>query len=151
MVNASAALRTLHSVSTPHGILAGADDSTNYRAVWTRDAVVCGLAGLAAADATVTRARAASLQTLGDRQGPDGQIPSNVDPSTGRVSYGGLAGRVDTIPWYVIGCCAMALSDTDFDITPHRPRMKRGLQLLGVRGHRGNRAVSHCSSSSLSS
>jgi glycogen debranching enzyme len=43
-----------------------------------------------------------SLETLARYQGPHGEIPSNVDPTTDRISYWGTAGRVDSDLWFVI-------------------------------------------------
>jgi hypothetical protein len=45
-----------------------------------------------------------TMLTLADSQGPHGEIPSNVDPVSGRISYGGTAGRVDSSLWFVIAC-----------------------------------------------
>jgi hypothetical protein len=45
-----------------------------------------------------------TLKTLAAHQGPHGEIPSNVDTRTRRVSYGGTAGRVDADLWFVIAC-----------------------------------------------
>ncbi len=44
-----------------------------------------------------------TLETLADNQGPHGEIPSNVDPESGRVSYGGMTGRVGADLWFIIG------------------------------------------------
>lgn len=43
-----------------------------------------------------------TLETLVDYQGPHGEIPSNVDPATDRISYGGTTGRVDSDLWFLI-------------------------------------------------
>jgi len=51
------------------------------------------------------------LLQLQQHQHPLGTIPSNVqinDATEPQVSYGGLAGRVDALHWYVIGCCLYA-------------------------------------------
>lgn len=131
-MTSSNAIELLRSVCTPAGIVASTLERANYRRVWARDAVVCGLAGLAAGDDVVMEGLERSLQTLGSRRGPDGQIPSNVDPSSGYVSYGGLAGRVDPNPWFVIGVCALAAHDPSFDVGPHLEAMKGALEILGV-------------------
>jgi hypothetical protein len=126
------AIRLLRSVCTPAGIVASTLERANYRRVWARDAVVCGLAGLAAGDEVVIEGLRRSLDTLGGRAGRDGQIPSNVDPNSGHVSYGGLAGRVDPNPWFVIGVCALAARDETYDPGPHLETMQGALEVLGV-------------------
>lgn len=97
------ALDLLHRCLTPAGFVAAPDERANYRRVWARDSVICGLGGLAAGDAALTEGLRTTLQTLADHIGPDGQIPSNVNPESGAVSYGGLAGRVDAGLWFVLG------------------------------------------------
>lgn len=130
------ALALLRRVTTPHGLLASPHEVTNYRRVWARDGVVCGLAGLLAEDATVTDGLQATLETLAAHQGPQGQIPSNVRVDDGvvrDVSYGSLCGRVDTIPWFVIGVCQYARATGD-DAFAERmaPAVGRGLDLLAA-------------------
>lgn len=101
------AIALLQRAQTPHGFLASPTDRTNYRRVWARDGVVCGLAALAAGNDDLADGLRTTLDTLAAAQGPQGQIPSNVsvgsDGTVDAVSYGGLAGRVDTIPWFVLG------------------------------------------------
>lgn len=57
-----------------------------------------------------------TLETLARYQGPHGEIPSNVDPKTDRISYGGTTGRVDADLWFVIACGEYwrATGDDDF-------------------------------------
>jgi hypothetical protein len=95
---------------------------------------VCGLAGLLAGDAAITDALRATLETLAGAQGPDGQIPSNVQVADGQVqevSYGGLCGRVDALPWFVIGVCNLAHTTGDVAFAGRmRPALRRALDLL---------------------
>ena len=108
----SSALDLLRRVRTPAGFLASPTDTTNYRRVWARDGVICGLAGLASGDADLADGLRATVETLFAHAGPQGQVPSNVavgaDGAAEAVSYGGLAGRVDAIPWAVLGAAAVA-------------------------------------------
>lgn len=100
------AAEAIRAATTEAGILAGTDDSANYRRVWCRDGVIAGLAGLLADDETIIRGLRSTLRTLADAQGPSGQIPSNVlhdDGNRVEVSYGSTCGRVDTPAWFVIG------------------------------------------------
>ena len=111
-----AALDLLRACLTPHGFLASPTDRANYRRVWARDGVICGLAGLPSGDAALARGLRDTLRTLAAHTGPQGQIPSNVsieDGETTTVSYGGLAGRVDAGAWFVLGAARYAAATGD--------------------------------------
>ena len=99
------AVRLLEDLCTDHGILASTIKADNYKRIWARDAVVCGLAGLLENNDTLIAGLKRSLDILASNQHPLGMIPSNVDPRNGDVSYGSLVGRVDTGSWYVVGAC----------------------------------------------
>lgn len=98
------ALDLLHSCKTRHGFLATTAKRQNYNRVWGRDSCIAGLAALLTDDKELIEGCRKSLLTLAKYQGPNGEIPSNVDPDTERVSYGGTAGRVDADLWFVITC-----------------------------------------------
>lgn len=100
----SRALELLREISTPDGFVAASSDAANYRRVWGRDGVITGLAALACGDAGLIETFKRTLITLAEHQGPQGEIPSNVDTTSGRVSYGGTTGRVDADLWFIIGC-----------------------------------------------
>ncbi len=106
------ALDLLRASLTDAGFLASPTDRTNYRRVWARDGVVCGLAGLASGDEDLADGLRRTVETLLAHVGPQGQVPSNVavgpDGRAEAVSYGGLAGRVDAGPWAVLGAAAWA-------------------------------------------
>ena len=101
------AIALLHEVSTENGFLASAENTSNYKRVWARDGVICGLAALASGDKKLIAAFKNTLETLAQHQHKMGTIPSNVFFSEDKieVSYGGLAGRVDAVTWFVIGVC----------------------------------------------
>ena len=101
------AIALLHEVSTENGFLASAENTSNYKRVWARDGVICGLAALASGDEKLIAAFKNTLETLAQHQHKMGTIPSNVFFSEDKieVSYGGLAGRVDAVTWFVIGVC----------------------------------------------
>lgn len=126
------ALEILRNARVPGGLVASVQDRANYRRVWARDAVICGLAGVAARDAEVIAGLAASLETLAAAAGPHGEIPSNAAATRGGAppSYGGLAGRIDANAWFVIGACALAT--TGADIGPLVPAIERALDLYDV-------------------
>jgi len=98
------AISLLHECSTEHGFLASPTELANYRRIWARDCGVMSLAALLSEEDELIETCRRSLETLARYQGPHGEIPSNVDPATERVSYGGTAGRVDADLWFVI-CC----------------------------------------------
>jgi len=98
------ACEMVHRCAGPHGFLASPLEHANYRRVWSRDGVILGLAALMRGEAGLVDTLRRTLETLAAYQGPHGEIPSNVDPDTGQVSYGGTTGRVDADLWYVIGC-----------------------------------------------
>lgn len=98
------ALGVMHQCNTEHGFLATPTKLHNYRRVWGRDSAIMGLAALLSGDTELIEGCRRSLETLAAYQGPHGEIPSNVDPTTERVSYGGTAGRVDADLWFAI-CC----------------------------------------------
>ncbi|MDI1316192.1 glycoside hydrolase 100 family protein [Flavobacterium sp.] len=109
------AIELLHRVSTPNGFLASAQNTSNYKRVWARDGVICGLAALASDDKELIETFKSTLETLAGNQHKIGTIPSNVLISEGitEVSYGGLAGRVDAVTWFVIGICQYAIYKSD--------------------------------------
>ena len=98
------ALALLHACSTDHGFVASPTQSDNYRRVWGRDGAILSLAALLTEDEDLREAARRTFETLAKYQGPHGEIPSNVDPFAGRVSYGGTTGRVDASLWFLIGC-----------------------------------------------
>ncbi len=123
----------LHQVTTERGFLASANDIDNYRRIWARDGVICGLAALMDGDEKLVEGFKATLKTLADNQHHLGNIPSNVffDKPKTLLSFGGLAGRVDTIAWFVIGICNYAHATGDMDFAKEcLVNMKKGLSLL---------------------
>lgn len=100
----SKAMELLHACATENGFLASPTKKANYRRIWSRDGVIIGLAALMSGEAELIDAARLTLKTLARHQGPHGEIPSNVTPGSDRVSYGGMAGRVDANLWFIIGC-----------------------------------------------
>ena len=117
----------------PHGFLASPTQTDNYRRIWARDGIIIGLAGLMTGDAKMAIALRDTLKTLARNQGPHGEIPSNVDPVSGRVSYGGMTGRVDADLWFVIGCGEYMNSTGDSELARElMPAIERVVFLLGA-------------------
>lgn len=127
------AIELLYKVSTPSGFLASAENTTNYQRIWARDGVICGLAALASQDEQLITTFKETLKTLAKYQHQNGTIPSNVMVSgaTNEVSYGGLAGRVDAVTWFVIGICQYAYHTNDADfVRQFEPNIEKCLSLL---------------------
>ena len=112
----AAAVELLKQCAEDPGFTASTVDRTNYKRVWGRDGCITGLAALLTGDDDLIAACRHTLETLANNQGPHGEIPSNVDARTGRISYGGTAGRVDADLWFMV-CCGeyyQRTGDTDF-------------------------------------
>ncbi len=124
----------LRKASSDIGFLASANNISNYKRVWSRDGVICGLAALIDGDETLIATFKKTLLTLMKHQNEIGHIPSNVyydEVGNPQVSYGGLAGRVDTISWYIIGVCNYASITKDKTFFKEAiPSIDRGLRLL---------------------
>lgn len=127
------ALQLLHKVSSPNGFEASANDISNYKRVWARDGVICGLAALASQDDKLIQTFQSTIETLANHQHKNGTIPSNVHFSKNgiEVSYGGLAGRVDAVTWFVIGICQLAFNRQDDTlIKKYQVQIEKAIQLL---------------------
>ncbi len=114
-INYIKAIELLRNCSSSEGFLASAQNISNYNRVWARDGVICGLAALASGDADLIETFRNTLETLAKNQHHNGTIPSNVMTNGGKneVSYGGLAGRVDAVTWFIIGICQYAYHTKD--------------------------------------
>jgi hypothetical protein len=123
----------LKKCTISHGFLASPTENDNYRRIWGRDGIIIGLAGLMTGDEEMITALGDTLETLAEHQGPHGEIPSNVDVNSGRVSYGGMTGRVDADLWFVIGCGEywQAINDDSF-IERMMPVIEKVTFLLGA-------------------
>lgn len=127
------AVDLLHRCITPHGFVAAPAGGDNYARVWGRDGVIESLAGLHTGDGDLIDAARNTLITLADHRGPHGEIPSNVDPRSRRVSYGGTAGRVDADLWFLIGCGEYWSTTGDADFLARiRPVVDDVVFLLGA-------------------
>lgn len=105
------AVALLRALSGPHGIHASLASTANYRAIFSRDGVMAGVAGLLLDDETITAGLVRTLEGLRDTQGPQGQIASNFELRDGQpphVSFGSLAPRLDGATWYLVGVALAA-------------------------------------------
>lgn len=127
------AVSLLRQCCTEHGFLASLERRYNYKRIWGRDGALLTIASLLAGDQDLIRCGGKTLATLADAQGPHGEIPSNVDPVSDRISYGGTAGRVDSNLWFVIACGEYwhATGDDQF-LETMLPALERVRFLLGA-------------------
>ena len=138
--DARALLRTL---SGPHGIRASSSSSANYAAVFTRDAVMAGIAGLLVDDSTVSTSLARTLEHLRAFQGSEGQIASNYHLSgaePAKVSFGSLVPRLDAPLWYVIGI-ALGSRAGVLDAGPYRDSVRAVVRLLDALEYNGRHLI----------
>lgn len=98
------AVALLRACGTSDGFVASPTKSDNYHRIWGRDGAIIALAALLTGDGGLIETSRKTFETLAAYQGPHGEIPSNVDPGAGRISYGGTVGRVDADLWFTIGC-----------------------------------------------
>jgi GH15 family glucan-1,4-alpha-glucosidase len=132
-LNYNKAIALLKSASSAEGFLASAQNISNYKRVWARDGVICGLAALASADESLIETFRKTIDTLAQNQHPNGTIPSNVMTTDigVEVSYGGLAGRVDAVTWFIIGICQYAFYKKDMAfVKKYEHHIQKCLQLL---------------------
>lgn len=127
------AIELLTKCSSSEGFLASAQNISNYKRVWARDGVICGLAALASGDENLIETFRKTLETLAKNQHSNGTIPSNVMTNGDQieVSYGGLAGRVDAVTWFIIGICQYAYYKKDVPfVAKYNVEIQKCLSLL---------------------
>ena len=127
------AIELLQKVSSSEGFLASTQNTSNYKRVWARDGVICGLAALASGDEDLIHTFRKTLETLAQNQHLNGTIPSNVMTYGAEieVSYGGLAGRVDAVTWFIIGICQYAYYKKDISfVAKYHAKIEKCLKLM---------------------
>lgn len=96
----------IRQACTPWGIKAALVDLDNYGAIFTRDAVMAGIAGMLLGDASILAGFKNTLDNLRELQGAQGQIASNFTVREGKivsVSFGSLSPKIDACTWYLVG------------------------------------------------
>lgn len=127
------AIELLSNCRTGGGFLASRQDHDNYKRIWGRDGAIVTLAALMSGNKELIDCGARTLLTLAEHQGPHGEIPSNVDPQTKRVSFGGNAGRVDSNLWFIIAAAEYWKCTGDRDLLRQiQPSMEKACFLLGA-------------------
>ena len=128
----ASAVALLGSLRGPYGFHASATDTTNYRAVFARDAIMAGIAGLLLPSEHLIEGLDWTLEHLADLQGPEGQIASNFairGDGPPKVSFGTLAPRLDAAAWYLVGV-GLGARVGAVDPAPHRDAIARVVRLL---------------------
>ena len=103
-------LELLHQNVTPAGILAASPGdrarSRGYTAIFGRDAAICAIGMALSGDPQLESAAAAGLETLGEHQAPNGQIPKFVEPFSGEPTSraGGSQRRAREADFWYLGC-----------------------------------------------
>ena len=137
------AVTLLRELSGPHGIRASASATGNYQSVFTRDAVMAGIAGLMLGDATIIDGFVRTLERLRDLQGAEGQIASNYANRDGQpvhVSFGTLVPRIDASTWYLIGVALGARAGV-IDPAAYRDSVRAVLRLLDALEYNGRHLI----------
>ncbi len=107
------AIQVLKEASFEHGFLASVQNEANYKRVWTRDSVLCGLAALQTGDNSLVQTFKNALITIFDHQHEAGFFPSNIGIEDKHVSFGGPVGRTDNTSWAIIGMCKFLIQCPD--------------------------------------
>ncbi|HEY7890152.1 MAG TPA: glycoside hydrolase 100 family protein [Steroidobacteraceae bacterium] len=100
------AIELLRRNLTPAGILAASpahrSRSRGYTAIFGRDAAICALGMALSGDPVLERAAATGLETLGEHQAPNGQIPKFVGPEGAREADFWYLGCIDSTLWWLL-------------------------------------------------
>ncbi len=133
----------LRELAGAHGIHASRATTANYRAVFARDAVMAGIAGLLLGDEEVIAGLVRTLERLRELQGPEGQVASNYEVRSDgsvHVSFGTIAPRLDAATWYLVG---IALADRAgaIDGGQYAESVGRALHCLGAIEYNGRHLV----------
>lgn len=135
------AIELLREASTDKGFVASPAHHDNYRRVWTRDGVVCGLAALMSGDNALTTTFRRTLCTVLDHQHSSGFVPSSVGED-GTVSFGGTVGRADNPSWAVIGMCQYLLFTNDEAFREkYRTHIEKCFHVLDIWEYNGKHLV----------
>jgi hypothetical protein len=135
----AAAVSLLRSLTGPHGIRASESSHANYSAIFARDAVMAGIAGLLLQDTVITSGLVRTLEHLRRLQGAEGQVASNYvirDGEPPQVSFGTLVPRVDAALWYLIGVGLGARGGV-LDASDHRDSVRLVVRLLDAIEYNG--------------
>jgi Alkaline and neutral invertase len=130
-------IELLHRNLTPAGVLAASAgkraQSRGYGAIFGRDAAICAIGMALSGDPALERGAAAGLETLGEHQAPNGQIPKFIDSASREADYWYL-GCIDSTLWWLLARDFLARRSAP--PSGRRPaRVERALQWLLAQEH----------------
>ena len=126
------AVALLGRLRGPYGIHASLVETANYRAIFARDSIMAGIAGLLLGDQHLVEGLDWTLEHLADLQGPEGQVASNFEfrgDGPAKVSFGTLAPRLDAACWFLVGV-GLGARVGAVDPAPRRDAVARVVRLL---------------------
>jgi hypothetical protein len=95
----AAAIESLRRCAHPTGLNASGR-RVGHHQIWARDAMIATLGGVLTTDEVILEACKASVQQLKAHQAPNGCIPNNVNPDTGKPNFRAYA---DGGLWWIVG------------------------------------------------
>jgi glycogen debranching enzyme len=107
----------------------------NYRSVWARDGAITALWTIDLEDEDIRQAQIDTFDTLLLRQGPNGQIPANVNIETGEAEYAGVGGiaSIDSVMWIIIGIVHLCEARNDWSLAErHAARLQKAMDWLAA-------------------
>jgi hypothetical protein len=133
ITNIEQALQLIQEAIIPQGIKASLQGGDNYQAIWSRDSMIAGLAGLLCEDDNVRVGFVHSIQTLAEHQAENGILPSNVQFQSNhtKVSYGSKAGRVDATLWWLVGV-QLAIREKILNPTTYEKNIVAALRVTDI-------------------
>jgi GH15 family glucan-1,4-alpha-glucosidase len=136
------AVELLKKVSVDAGFTATPAQQDNYYRVWTRDAIVCGIACITTSETSLHNTFKRSLQTIWQHQHPSGFLPSNVIPHSNQPGYGNSTGRTDNTCWGIIGACLYAHATNDLPFLDKlQPNIEKAFTVLEAWEYNGKHLV----------
>lgn len=130
-------LNLLHNATIKHGIKASCVNTTNYTSIFTRDAVMVGLAAMLYNDDFLIEGLCSSIQNINDLKGPEGQILSNFkieDNKVSHVSFGTLSPKLDSPSWYLLAIALLnqnGIKNYDLDYVEDTVKLLNALEYNG--------------------
>ncbi len=135
--------KLLQMVCTPEGIKASLTNKDNYGAIFTRDAVMAGIAGTLLEDEIIIEGFRNTLFYLKKLQGNYGQIASNYIIDGGvvdKVSFGILSPKIDACTWYLVGV-GLLLKEGRLNKDEFRDSIKKTIGLLNAWEYNGKHLI----------
>lgn len=139
-----ASQKLLQAACTPWGIKASLTNKTNYGAVFTRDAVMAGIAGVLLEDEIIVEGLKNTLFNLKQLQGKQGQIASNfkvTDEEIDEVSFGTLSPKIDSCTWYLIGV-GILIKEGKIEKSDYKESIEKTIDLLDGLEYNGKHLMS---------